>query len=254
MVKNIVYFKPYKFLEKAGISFADFARKKPYYNESAFLFEKGSSRSPYTRKEADFVVGLAKKYFKNPKTFLDIPCGVGRHARILSKRGFKVVGVDASDALLRIAKAQDRRTAYKKYDMRKFALGDKFDVVFSLWDAYTYLSRTEDMRAFLRNVRGHLKDGGLLILDSRNFWKKFPKDRLTHKVVYAKPYDVEIIARRNTNLKERVHESFFVYTMINRKNIKDHGVIFDQELVRIYSPASIARLFRKKFKILGLFG
>ncbi len=53
-LKNSIYYIPYQQLIKANISFADFAKRKPYYNEMAFLFEKASSGNLYTRQEANF--------------------------------------------------------------------------------------------------------------------------------------------------------------------------------------------------------
>lgn len=102
--KNIVYYTPYQLLEASDISFADFAKKKPYYHELAPFFEKLSSRDSHTVKEADFIAKAIRRYSPEAKRILDVACGVGRHDRILSKKGFDVAGIDASRELLRIAK------------------------------------------------------------------------------------------------------------------------------------------------------
>jgi SAM-dependent methyltransferase len=63
-------------------------------------------------KECDYIEALFKKYDYRPTTILDLGCGTGGHALILSKRGYKVSGVDRSASMLDIAKkkARDQRS------------------------------------------------------------------------------------------------------------------------------------------------
>lgn len=250
-LKNSIYYTPYQRLIKANISFADFAKKKPYYNEMAFLFEKASSRNLYTKQEASFIVDIAKKYIKQPKDFLDIPCGVGRHSKILSKNGFKVVGVDFSKQLLSLAKIGDAKTKYVCSDMRDFNLRKQFDCIYSIWDAYVYLSRPQDISKFIDKAYRHSKVGGILILDARNFRQKNPTDRLTQRTFSVGGYNVEMVAKRSTQLKNKVHEALFMYTL-NRKG--KGALVVEQELVHIYSINELKNYMKNKFKIIKLFG
>ncbi len=250
-LKNSIYYIPYKRLIKANISFADFAKKKPYYNEMAFLFEKASSRNLYTAKEAAFIANIAKRYLKHPRDFLDIPCGVGRHSKILSKRGFSVVGVDSSKQLLSLARKGDAKTRYIISDMRNFSLQKKFDCVYSIWDAYVYLSRPQDITEFIDKIYKHSREKSILILDARNFWRKNPKDRLTKKTFTVGDYDIEAVAKRTTNLKDKVHEAIFMYALSGRKK---GALVVEQELVRVYPIDELKKYLKNKFKIIKLFG
>jgi len=49
---------------------------------------------------------------------LDIACGTGRHTIALNKMGFKVVGLDVSARLLRIAKQRQNEIQVVRGDMR----------------------------------------------------------------------------------------------------------------------------------------
>ena len=250
-LKNSIYYIPYQQLIKANISFADFAKKKPYYNEMAFLFEKASSRNLYTEQEAGFIIDIAKKYIKQPKDFLDIPCGVGRHSKILSKNRFNVVGIDFSKQLLSLAKKTDTKTKYIRSDMRDFNARKRFDCIYSIWDAYVYLSRPKDIRKFIAKAYQHSKSKSILILDARNFWQKNPTDRLTQKIFSVGGYNIEMVAKRTTNIKDKVHEAIFMYSL---KSKKGGALVVEQELVHIYSISEIKRLLKNKFKVTKLFG
>ena len=254
LFQNCVYYIPYKTLEEQGISFADFALSKSYYNELAFLFEDASSRNPYTKKEADFVQAIARRYLQNPHSLLDIACGAGRHGRELSNMGYKVVGVDGSEKLLEIARSKDKKTTYKQFDMRSFELGQQFDVAICLWDAFPYLSQKEDVELFLEKCLKHIKKGGLLIIDFRNYFKEDLKPLWLEGTLSFGQLEVKYTGRRqDINFTDRVSESVFVY---NVKNIqtRETGIFVDQELVRTYSLDDLKGFFKDDFKVLGAHG
>src|SRR4030042_4491481 len=57
------------------------------------------------RKEASFVLSLAKKYTKkNIKTILDMGCGTGGHLIPFAKAGLETVGFDLSETMVKLAK------------------------------------------------------------------------------------------------------------------------------------------------------
>src|SRR5260370_35089779 len=58
-----------------------------------------------TRREIDFLLRALRP--APGARILDVPCGYGRHAAALARRGFRVVGVDLSRAMI----AEARRRA-----------------------------------------------------------------------------------------------------------------------------------------------
>lgn len=200
------------------------------------------------------MIKIIKKHRPSARSILDVACGVGRHDRILSKKGFIVTGVDMSKDLIGIAKKHDKKTKYALGDMRYFKLQEKFDCVLSVWDAYVYLSRERDLKSFLERCHEHLNKNGLLILDARNFWQQNPNDRLNYKHFITKDgWSVARIAKRETILRDRVHESIFTVILVNLHKKKSH-IIVEQELNRIWPLDELLKFFKGKFKLVEKFG
>jgi len=67
-------------------------------------------------KECDFIETIFQKFTSEVKTVLDLGCGTGGHALILSSRGYKVTGIDRSEDMLKIAKkrAHDENLVNKR--------------------------------------------------------------------------------------------------------------------------------------------
>jgi SAM-dependent methyltransferase len=98
---------------------------------------------------------------------LDLCCGPARHSLVLAQRGFSVTGVDRSAFLLAKARERTADAALElvEADMRDFARPGRFDLALSLFTSFGYFdSRDEDL-AVLRNIRGSLKSGGVLLMD-----------------------------------------------------------------------------------------
>lgn len=99
---------------------------------------------------------------------LDIPCGSGRHSVLLAKRGALVLGLDASPAYLRAARARAKGLANARFvrgDMRRLHLAGAFDAAVNLWTSFGYFDRPSDDLKVLRAIRRSLKPGGLFLID-----------------------------------------------------------------------------------------
>jgi SAM-dependent methyltransferase len=97
---------------------------------------------------------------------LDVPCGDGRHAHELARRGFRVTGVDGSAALLAHARAAGARgVELHQRDMRDLPWPRQFGGACCLGNSFGYLGDDGD-RAFLAAVRAALQPGAALVLDA----------------------------------------------------------------------------------------
>jgi ubiquinone/menaquinone biosynthesis C-methylase UbiE len=95
---------------------------------------------------------------------LDVPCGTGRIARRLAKRGIDVVGVDITERFLEEARATG--LAVEKADMRELPFFDEeFDVVVCMWGSFGYFDRPGDL-AQARAAHRALKAGGRYLIDT----------------------------------------------------------------------------------------
>jgi SAM-dependent methyltransferase len=102
---------------------------------------------------------------------LDAPCGFGRHAVELARRGYKVTGVDFNETELERARAAAAAAGVTvslvQQDMRDMEFSSEFDLALNLEVSIGYFSDAEDRQLLDRFWRA-LAPGGLLVLDTRN--------------------------------------------------------------------------------------
>lgn len=96
---------------------------------------------------------------------LDVPCGFGRHAGPLHRRGFRVTGIDVSPAQIALAHAENPGPTYLVADMREPPPGP-YDVVLNLYSSFGYFDDPADDLAALRAFHQVLRPGGTLVLET----------------------------------------------------------------------------------------
>jgi 2-polyprenyl-3-methyl-5-hydroxy-6-metoxy-1,4-benzoquinol methylase len=136
-----------------------------FYNKTA----TGWSEEWYREKKQNAIL---EKYFncfaqggtRHPK-ILDLGCGAGYDSKILSKMGSRVVGVDFSEKLVKIAKKNVPNCKFFLGDMTdKFDKLGKFDGILCL-ATIMHVDVTKMKQTFV-NMSNALKKGGLLLISS----------------------------------------------------------------------------------------
>jgi len=118
---------------------------------------------------------------------LDLACGVGRHSIALARHGFRVVGVDISQAY--IAKAEElaavervsRGCSFVTGDMRRlkdFLGGHRFDAAICMFTSLGYYDPETD-RDVLMPVKKLTTDRGVLVVEMMN--RSYAEKNLTRK-------------------------------------------------------------------------
>lgn len=121
--------------------------------------------------ECDYLEKLFSAHSgRNVRSILDLGCGTGGHALILAERGYRVTGVDASADMLSRARARARQQRaaalrFRRGDIRKLRLGERFDAVVAMFAVMGYQTGDDDVRRALRTAATHLRRGGLLAFD-----------------------------------------------------------------------------------------
>lgn len=147
---------------KSGLRVAD----RTLYSSDADLYDPIYYRDSIYRYESAFILDHLKE-ISRPHV-LDLCAGTGSHAKLLTERGAVVVGVDSSDAMLDIARRKVAGTQFIRADIRSLALDQTFDLVMCMYGAIHYIEEPQDVVTVMRNTLGHLKPGGLLIMDLRD--------------------------------------------------------------------------------------
>ena len=129
----------------------------------------GKVSDPQIRREATFI---AESLGIEPGgVVLDLACGTGRHAIELASRGYSMVGLDLSVAMLAQAadEAQSRgqRLNFLQGDMREMGFEDMFDGVYCWSTSFGYFEDDRNL-AVAQRIHRSLRRGGMLLLDVVN--------------------------------------------------------------------------------------
>ncbi len=137
--------------------------------DAAYVAQLREEKPPaQTRREVDFLLRALRP--APGARILDVPCGYGRHASALARRGFRVVGVDLSRAMIAEARrrfAPGPRLAFVRRDMRRIAFRGEFDAVINLYTSFGYFTPAQNQAVLQRMARA-LRPGGTLLVDHRD--------------------------------------------------------------------------------------
>ena len=122
-------------------------------------------------KECDFIEDIFAQYSSKPiKSILDVGCGTGGHAIPLSKRGYKITGIDSSEGMIKRAEEKTDSAPnpdFRVMDLLQLDLGERFDACICMFAVMDYITQTEEVLKTLINIREHLEKDSLFICD---FW------------------------------------------------------------------------------------
>lgn len=168
--------------------FEDYGKK--YDNEN---FTQG------TIGECDFIEKEIN-YDKSLK-IIDIGCGTGRHSIELTKRGYKVIGIDLSESQLERAKAkakaQNLQIDFQKHDARNLPFKNEFDLAIMLCEGAFPLMETDEMNnEILKNIAKSLKNSSKLIFTTLN--GLFPLYHSVEKICASTTEEGNATYRSNT--------------------------------------------------------
>jgi len=128
--------------------------------------------APY-EKWGKYISKILKK--EKAKLVLDLGCGTGTMAIILSRQGFDMIGVDNSEDMLAAAYEKsfdsNQNILFLKQDMQKLDLFGTVDAVISVCDCLNYILTPEELGVVFKRVRLFLNPGGVFIFDMNTEYK-----------------------------------------------------------------------------------
>jgi SAM-dependent methyltransferase len=131
----------------------------PFYD---YIFAAWGKDYAGESKRIHRIIQKNKKSLGN--TLLDLGCGTGEHIRYLQDH-YAVSGLDISKEMIEIAKIKLPNAKFWQEDMKSFYLGSQFDVIISLFGAISYIKTEENLDKTIKCMVGHLKSGGVAIIE-----------------------------------------------------------------------------------------
>jgi len=119
-----------------------------------------------TAAEVRYVIRTLK--LKPGDHFLDCPCGIGRVAIPLAKRGIQVTGIDITKAYLdeldEKARLQELPIRTHRTDMRRIRFENRFDAAGNIWTSLGYFEDESDNLLVVRRLFRALRPGGRVLI------------------------------------------------------------------------------------------
>jgi SAM-dependent methyltransferase len=99
-----------------------------------------------------------------PARVLDLCCGTGHLSRVLHARGYRVVGLDRSMDMLRVAREAVPGLPVVCADASRFGAAG-FDAVVCTFDSVNHLTALSAVEGLFESVHRSLRSGGILLFD-----------------------------------------------------------------------------------------
>jgi SAM-dependent methyltransferase len=148
------------------------------YDKIARQFKK--SRELPFRKHVEIYTFLKMLGDVSGMSVLDLACGEGEYSRLVRARGAsKVVGVDLSESMIELARAQELRApigiTYISSGVEQLGIVGEFDVVTAAYLLH-YAPTREQLSAMARTIASNLRPGGRLVALISNIGPGVPVD------------------------------------------------------------------------------
>lgn len=106
---------------------------------------------------------------------VDLGCGTGTMTELMYGRGYDMIGVDLSDAMLNMAMRKKESSGseilYLCQDMRELELYSTVGTMYSICDSLNYILEEEELLKVFSLVNNYLYPGGIFIFDFNTEYK-----------------------------------------------------------------------------------
>ena len=183
---------------------------------------------------------FSKHYEKKPKLITELACGTGSITKLLSEKGYDMIGIDISEEMLNIAREKcNENVLLLNQDMTEFELYGTVDAIMCLLDSVNYITEPEKLQKMFRLAENYLEYGGLFVFDINS------------------PYKLKNIIGENTFVRETEHiysvweneqEPPFVHFILNffvENHDESYERFYEEHTERIYEPNEIISMLKE---------
>jgi len=136
------------------------------FSESTALYDLIYSEFKDYPEEGEKVAKLLARECPGARRILDVGCGTGRHAALLTDlHGLEVDGLDIESGFLDIARTRCPDGRFFQGDMADFDLGWRYDAVICLFSSIGYVRTPERLASALGSMRRHVSPGGKVVVE-----------------------------------------------------------------------------------------
>lgn len=202
------------------------------------LWEKAIP-SEVTKQEVDFLVSE----FNLPvgQHVLDIPCGFGRHAIELAKKGFQITGIDISQTFIRglTEKINSEGLNIKaiQADILTVQFNEKFSGAICMGNSFGYFNFNK-MEFFIQKVSSSLETGSKFIINSGMIAESILPNFLHYSI--NKTYTIENITMEVNN----VYHANDSYMVSNLRYTKDDKIEEHSYKHYVFTLGEVLRLLK----------
>jgi SAM-dependent methyltransferase len=135
-----------------------------YREDLAYIHDVG--HSDYALGAAPGILSLLRRHGVSDGLVIDLGCGSGQWARELNRAGYRVLGVDQSPAMIRLARRKAPRSQFRIASLHEVTL-PSCDGVTSIGEClnYAFDGRRPSLRRLFQRIFRALRPGGIFVLD-----------------------------------------------------------------------------------------
>jgi SAM-dependent methyltransferase len=201
---------------------------------------------------ADYLLKLIRKHKKiSTQSILELGCGTGQLALdLVAIEGVTVVGIDLSDAMIRVANARKAFSGVEKVhfecaDFRNFKTEEPFDALILIQDGLNYCLEEQGVLDLLQCAQNALKKDGLFVFDQST-----PHNSINNAEYFFDEGEEEAFKYERSSEYDAVNRLHYT-----RFKMEIEGEKFSEEHIqKAYTMAEMQNLLQKSgFQILAAY-
>jgi ubiquinone/menaquinone biosynthesis C-methylase UbiE len=196
-----------------------FSKSAQYYDEIYESIDKDYEAE--AKKAHRFIQNYQKT---KGKSLLDVACGTGFHASLLSQY-YQVEGLDLDPEMLKVAQKKHPRISFHQGDMTDFDLNRHFDAIVCLFSSIGYVITKSRLQKAIKNMDRHLLPGGVLLIEPWFTPEQWHPGRAFMTQV-NKP-DLKIVRMSHSGQKRKISTIEFQYLIGTSRGI-EHSIEIHQ--------------------------
>lgn len=139
------------------------------YTEFSAAYDLLTKNVPYS-KIAEYYSKIIRG-ITDGKRVLDMGCGTGNLTVKLARKGFDMIGLDASADMLSFAMEKMKKVEWICQNMAEADIGEEVDAVISTLDSINHLESPAEIKSCIKCAAKSLKSGGAFVFDVNTLYK-----------------------------------------------------------------------------------